>query len=101
MERSRIQLVCEWRDEIEIVQQLLQPDIAIVTLFANRRFAPRQKVRQCTQCRLSKCYIYLMPCGEVIHGKKITYTAKRTVMVQVPTVYTRKIVYLLHGEIVV
>jgi hypothetical protein len=32
-----------------------RPDIAIVTLFASRRYAPQQKVRQCTQCRLSKC----------------------------------------------
>jgi len=31
---------------------------------------------------LSVCYIYLMPCGEVIHGKKITYTAKRTDVVK-------------------
>ena len=42
----------------KIIQQPLQPDIAIVTLFASRRFAPRQKVRQCTQCRLSNCSTY-------------------------------------------
>jgi hypothetical protein len=64
-------------------------------------FAHLRTNRAMTLQGLSVCYIYLMPCGEVIHGKKITYTATNTAVVNRMTVFMVWQRYLLHGKMVV